>query len=107
MANRKSNKKSWTDIGTVRQAEGKNPYLVISPGVKILVGKYNKDTEEYENFEEVDLGQYSTVKCVDPLPGLDALLEGQYIDEDEHETRLQRIEDKNIRYKLTIPPLED
>ena len=100
-------KPSWAEIGTMRQAEGKKPYLVINPGVKILVGRYNKDSEEYANFEEVDLGDFRTVQCVDPLPALDALLDGDYISEDEHESRLTFLEEKNVRYKLSIPPVED
>lgn len=104
---RNKKKKSWPELGTLRKKEGEKPYLVIHPSVKISIGTYNKDTKEYEDFEELDMGDYRTVKCVDPRPGLDGLLDGGHIDEDEHEERLEFLEEKNIRYKLTVPPLDD
>lgn len=99
-------KAKWTDLGTLRKKEGKNPYLVLDKSVKILVGTYNKDTEEYDNFKEVDLGEYRTLQCTDPIKGIDALLDGGHIDEKEHETRTNMIEDKNIMYKVTVPPAD-
>ncbi|PCI45920.1 MAG: hypothetical protein COB41_00590 [Proteobacteria bacterium] len=98
--------KSWPELGTLRQKneDGSKPYLHIHPSVRILIGSYNSDTESYDNYEELDLGDYRTVKCVDPLSGLDALLEKGYIDEAEHEKRVTVVEDKNIMFKLTVPP---
>lgn len=81
--------------------------MVINPGVKILVGKYDKELEDYDNFKEIELSEFRTVQCVDPQPGIDALLDGGHITEEEHETKLDFLEEKNVRYKLTIPPLED
>ncbi len=101
-------KKSWPEVGTLRQKneDGSKPYLVIHPSIKILVGSYDKDSESYDNFEEIDLGDYRTVKCIDPMPGLDALLEKGYIDEAEHEKRVETIDNKNVMFKLTVPPSE-
>lgn len=82
------------------------PYLVLNGNVKISVGKWNNDKKAVENFEEVDLGQYRTVKCTDPYAGLDALLEGDHINEDEHADRVEFIKDKNIRFNLAVPPVE-
>lgn len=104
----KSKSKSWPEIGSLRQRdeEGSKPYLVIHPSIKILVGSFNKDTKEYEDFTELDMGDYRTVKCVNPLAGIDALLDGGYIDEEEHEKKVNMVEEKNVVYKLTVPPSE-
>lgn len=98
--------KKWNDLGTLRKKDDKNPYIVLDKSVKILVGEYNKDTGEYENFKEVDLGEYRTIQCTDPLSGVDALLDKGYIDEAEHAKRVEMVEEKKIMYKVTVPPAE-
>lgn len=99
--------KKWTDIGTLRTREkdGKKiSYLVISDDVKILKGKYNKDTGQVEGYEEVDLGDYRTIQLQKSELSLDSLLSKGYIDEDEYNKRKEQLEKRNIRYNVTIPP---
>lgn len=114
MANQKmkktENKSKWNDIGTLRfrktEDGTKVPYLVLDKGVKLLVGTFDKTSGEHKDFQEVDLGQYRTVKCMSATAGLDALLAKGFIDEAEHAKRLEQIETKSIGYKLSIPPSE-
>ena len=103
----KNKKAPWTDIGTLRKNREGKVYLVLDPSVKILVGKYDKSSKDFVNHEEVDLGKYRKVVCTNPETGVNALLDGQHITEDEHQNKLEFIKEKGIRYKLTIPPVED
>jgi len=99
-------KKKWSDLGTLRKKEGGKAYLVIGNNVKILVGTYNKESDSVEDYEEVDLGEYRTVALTDPFAGIDGLLSKGYIDEKEANSRIEKIKDKNVKYKVTVPPLD-
>jgi hypothetical protein len=103
----KKQKDKWVDIGTLRKNSEGKVYLVLDPSVKLLVGKYDKSEKGFTDFEEVNLGKYRKVVCANPESGINALLDGQHISEDEHQNRLEFIKEKGIRYKLTVPPVEE
>lgn len=83
-------------------------YLVLHPSVKILVGKgFNAETKTYDDYVEVDLGEYRTVNVQNPLESLDRLKASKHIDDAEYADKLTQIEQKNIKYNLVIPPASE
>jgi len=99
-------KKKRTNIGTIRVLKGiskktNEPYSItkfqFAPNVKILVGTYNKDTRKVENYQEVDLSEYSgSANVQDSADSLNNLLKLGYIDESEHQKRSSLNEEKGI-----------
>lgn len=87
----------WAELGTVRTRTNKD-------GKKISYMVLNKDVSLTVNGEAVDLGDYRMVSFVDPMTGLDSLLEGGHIDEDEYAKRVAFNKEKGIKYRATIPP---
>lgn len=105
--------KKFTDVGELRQRNvkneageviGKKSYLVVDSNIKILKGRFNSETKTVGDYQEVDLGQYRTIELLDPKSGIDGLLAKDYITEEEHQKRMTRLEEKNVKYKLSIPP---
>lgn len=88
-------KEKWYDLGTLRKPKDKdkNSYIVLDKNVEILVGG-----------KPVDLGDYRTIRLMDPFASLDSLLEGGHIDEPEHQKRTDALTERNVKYKLTVPP---
>lgn len=84
---------SWYELGTVRNNAKNNPYIVL-----------NKNVDVFVNGEKVDLGEFRTVKLVDPRLGLETLLSNGKIDESTYNERLEIIDDKRIEYKVTVAP---
>jgi|CXWL01.1.fsa_nt_gi hypothetical protein len=95
-----SAKAKWSELGTVRQRLSKDGkkvnYLVLNKNVTILV-----------EGEEVDLGTFRTVSFMDPQAGLDSLLSGGHIDQDEYDKRISFNEEKGVKYRLTVPPVKN
>ncbi len=93
----KATKAKWAELGTIRvrtNKEGKKvSYMVLNKNVALTV-----------DGESVDLGEYRTVSFVDPMSGLDSLLEGGHIDQEEYDKRVAFNEEKGIKYRATIPP---
>lgn len=87
----------WVDLGSVRERKGKDgqdiSYLVIDKDVEIFVGG-----------EKVDLGEFRTVKLIDPRQGLETALSNGKIDEEKYNERLETLNNKNILFKMTVPP---
>lgn len=102
-----SKSKTWPELGTIRKNKNNKSYIVFGQNVKILVGKYNKETKGYDDYQELDLGEYRTAQLADPRVGLDALLDGQHITETEHSARLSRLDENQVRYKIVVPPSEE
>jgi len=94
-----SAKAKWSELGTVRQRVNKD-------GKKINYLVLNKNVSISLDGEEVNLGEYRTVSFVDPMAGLQSLLDGGHIDEAEFDKRLAFNEEKGVKYRLTIPPVE-
>lgn len=93
----KATKPKWAELGTVRTRVNKDgkkvSYLVLNKNVAITI-----------DGEAVDLGDYRTVSFIDPMPSLDALLEGEHIDQEEYDKRVAFNEEKGVKYRATIPP---
>ena len=100
-------RKPWPEIGTLRQKEGGKPYFILNKGVKIVIGEYNKETREYDNYKELDLGQYRKVTATDPMPRLEGLLKYNHITESDFEKETERLTQYGIRYNMAVPPSED
>lgn len=95
-------KGKWTRLGTLRKrtnaAGVEIPYIVINKNIKLV---------DRESGNEINLGKYLQVNLVNPEKGLDALKNGGFIDEAKYEEQLQFIADKNIKFELTVPPVDD
>lgn len=84
----------WHELGTLRRKSPESsPYLILNPGVQILVDGV-----------EVDLGKFRTIKLLDPVKKIDGSLEKGYITEEQAEERKQAIVDKSIKYNVTVAP---
>ena len=92
----KKTKQAWAELGAVRKNGDKTSYIVLNKDVEILV-----------KGEKVDLGKYRTVKLMDPKTSLDGLLSKGHIDEAEHSKRLGELQERNVKFKLVVPPSEN
>jgi hypothetical protein len=90
-------KAKWAELGTVRQRINKD-------GKKVNYLVLNKNVSISLDGESVDLGTFRTVSFIDPMSGLDSLLSGGHIDQDEYDKRVSFNEEKGVKYRLTIPP---
>lgn len=96
-------KSNWFNLGTLRSKEVetqdgdtvRKSWIVLDKNVTILV-----------DGEEVNLGDYRTVKLIDPRPGLDSALENGSIDEGKHKELVNGYDERNVVYKLTVPPVD-
>lgn len=93
------NKTKWVDIGTLRKNEKGTSYIVLDKNVELLV-----KSKENPDGVILDLGQYRQVKLVDPTSGLDSLLENGHIDQEKFDKQHAFLKEKNVRYKLSVPP---
>ena len=88
-----STKEKWFDLGTLRKNEAGKSYIVLDKNVEISVGG-----------KTLDLGDYRTLRLTDPYSSLDGLLESGHITEDEHAQRKDAMQQRNVKFKVTLPP---
>jgi hypothetical protein len=85
---------NWVDLGSIRESEdGEKQFVVLNKNVTVLV-----------DGEEVDLGQYRTVKLIDPRKGLETSLQNERINQEKYEQQMNYINEKRVIFKLTVPP---
>lgn len=88
----------WAELGTLRERTNDkgdtSTYIVLNKNVQILV-----------DGEEVDLGEYRTVKLIDPRKGLETARDNGKIDDETYEERLNALDERNVVFKLTVPPV--
>lgn len=84
---------TWAELGTLREKEDRT-YIVLNKNVEVLV-----------DGERVDLGEYRTVKLIDPRKGLETMRDNGRIDDQTYEERISALDERNVVYKLTVPPV--
>lgn len=84
---------TWFELGTFREKD-ERVYIVLNKNVEVLV-----------DGEKVDLGEYRTVKLIDPRKGLETARDNGKISDETFEERLAGFDERNIVYKLTVPPV--
>lgn len=97
-----NSKSKWTRVGTLRKrvndAGVEIPYIVVNKNIKLV---------DRESGEEINLGKYLQISLLNPLKGLDTMKASGAITVEKYEEQLKFIEDKNVKYELTIPPQKD
>lgn len=86
---------SWVTIGSVRKDIKGNNNIVFSKGITIL-----------KDGVEVELGQYRLAKCFDATESVERLVAAGHIPQDKKDERLSYINDKNIMFDVTVPPVK-
>lgn len=86
----------WFEIGTLRKKDDGNPYIVLNSKVQILV-----------DGQEVDLGQYRKLTLTDPMKGYTTMLENGRMDKEEFEKQQAFVEEKAVRYRISVAPQND
>lgn len=102
VASKPASSGKWTRLGTLRKritnAGTESAYIVLNKNFKIV----NRETEE-----EVDLGQYMQIKLVDPTKGLESMFNNGIITEEDYNKQLDFIEEKGVKYELSVPPISE
>lgn len=92
----------WTRLGTLRKrltnAGVESPYIVLNKNYMIV---------ERETGTEVDLGQYMQIKLINPVKGLESMKANGIISEEDFDKQMAFIEEKNVKFELTVPPNND
>lgn len=91
----------WTRLGTLRKrltnAGVESPYIVLNKNYMIV---------ERESGNEVDLGQYMQIKLINPVKGLESMKANGIISEEDFDKQMAFIEEKNVKFELTVPPVD-
>ena len=92
MATQKKSKSTFTRVGTLRRKDEKSSsYLVL-----------NKNVEVLDDGKPVDLGQFRTVKLIDPLKGLETMLNNGTLKQDEYDERVEALSTRGVMYDMVV-----